>query len=362
MRFTGISLQNFRNIELATLTFSDAREWIQGSNGQGKSNLLEALGLLTNVRSFRTSDLRSLIRWDCAEAVIVYAIEHETHGNTAVEIRLNKTQKVIEWDGRRQMRLSDFIGHFPTVTLSGQDLQILRGGPVLRRRFLDMALSSTSVSYLNILKTYSKILSERNALLKQRASVPELEAFDGLLVQSGVALIRARAEAIESLEILLKRIYEQIACGDELPVLRYQPDLKINQTDDFLKILGDSRERDFVLASTQRGPHRDDFRLGLEGHSAREFASEGQQRTLMLALRLAQAEYAQALCHVRPIILLDDVLGELDAQRRHLFWRAIHPDWQVFSTATQSPIDDPDCPAANWKQWMVSDGGFCRDS
>lgn len=359
MRITGVSLQDFRNIALTRIHFTSTAQFIIGPNGQGKTNLLEAIGMIAALRSFRTSEAKALVRWGQKQARIIVEVEHEMLGDCRLDIHLNGARKDVTLDGEPLARLGDIIGRFPAVPLSSQDLQLLRGGPALRRRFIDLAISSGDSSYFESLRRYTHTLKGRNALLKSGQLRGGMAAFEHLLAGAATDLIRRRANVVSELNEMLKAAYNRIAPESEEPELEYKPDLSATDTAAYLEELQRHRQRDLALQSTSRGPHRDDMEIRLKGHEAREFASEGQQRGLVLALRLAQAGWLQRQTSIVPVILADDILNELDRQRRESFWRVLNPDTQVIATGTTEPDA---LQGRNWEFLQVSGGIFSHRS
>ncbi len=351
-----ISLQHFRNIPLAALTFSGPRQFLVGANGQGKTALLEAAGFITALRSFRTAETKLLVAHGQPEATVVCTVEHEQRGATDLTIKLRSGSKDVWMDKERVMRLADFLGNFPTVAFSSQDQQLIRGSPSVRRRWLDLTLAAMDPGYLQALQDYHRALAGRNALLKQGAPADQLAAFERPLAAHGALLMHARAAGLASLAEDLTAAYAQLADQAEPAGFAYAPDLAEAEEAALLARFAAGRGRDAQLRSTLAGPHRDDFDFILQGRTAKDFASEGQQRSLVLALRLAQAAYFQRRSGVRPVLLADDVLGELDPGRRRRFWSAIAPETQVIATGTTLPPDDE--AGGAWQVFPVHAGTF----
>jgi DNA replication and repair protein RecF len=354
MRLRRITLQHFRNIMLAELALAGPRQFFHGANGQGKTNLLEAVGLVTALRSFRASDARLLIAHGQREAAIGLEVEHERLGVTRVVIRLRADGKEVACDGERVTRLGDYLGRFPTVVFSSQDLQLVRGAPAARRRWLDLTLAAMDADYLAALQTYHRALAERNSLLKLGRPDDELAAFEPPLASAAATLAAKRAVGAAELAVHLAVAYARLADGAETPALRHAPDLAAGDAAAWLAVLTKNRERDRQWRATIAGPHRDDLELTLDGRAARDFGSEGQQRALMLALRLAQAEFFRTRSGVEPLLLADDMLGELDPARRRRFWAALGEGRQVLATGTQLP----DAEVGAWQQFAVAGGVF----
>lgn len=359
MNLRRITLQHVRNIPSASLTLEGPRQFVAGLNGQGKTNLLEAIGFITALRSFRTSDTRLMIAHGQQEAAMGFELDHARRGPTRVTIRLRAGSREVMVDNEKMIRLGDFLGQFPTVVFSSQDQQLIRGSPAGRRRWLDLTLAATDASYLRLLQSYHRALADRNALLKRGASDAELEAFERLLAGNGAGLIVARSEGLGRLAGRLQEAYARIATVDssERVGFVYAPHCDATRAEVLAARLEAGRARDVQFRSTLSGPHRDDFEFTLDGRPAREVASEGQQRSMVLALRLAQADWFREHAGTPPLILADDVLGELDARRRRGFWSAIPDDWQVIATGTENP----DSHGQPWQMFTVANGRFSAD-
>ncbi|HUG10244.1 MAG TPA: DNA replication and repair protein RecF [Opitutaceae bacterium] len=350
-----IAVQGFRNIALATMDLAGGCAAFVGANGQGKTNLLEAVGFVTALRSFRQPDARLLIGHGMPEAGIFLRLEHEKSGPTDVTIRLRPGGKEIVVDGAGVTRLGDFLGKFPTVTFCFQDIQLIRGSPSARRRFLDLVLAAMDSNYLDALQRYHKALAGRNALLKSAAGSSEIAAFEHPLSDAAVRLIAGRESGVAILSRMLADAYRVIVPEGETPEFAYEADAVETDAGVYAGALAGLREQDRIMRNTQRGPHRDDFSLRIDGRSARDFGSEGQQRSLVLALRLAQLAYFYERSGVRPVALADDVLGELDPGRRRRFWSALDSCQQVLATGTLVP----DVPAhGGWQVFTVEHGDF----
>ncbi|OIR07238.1 DNA replication and repair protein RecF [mine drainage metagenome] len=338
MRLGSITVQDFRNLAPNRLEFSGRRQFLVGGNGQGKTNLLEAVGLLTALRSFRASDHRLLIAHGRQEAGVACELEHERLGATRVRLSLRGDGKDAWIDQERIGRMGDFLGVFPTVVLCSQDQQLIRGGPGVRRRWLDLTLAATDRGYLAALQTYHRALAERNALLRTGEARAELGAFEASMAPAAAELIRRRTKGLEELSAVVRGAYSQVSGEPGQAGIGYRPDMREEGTVEAIaRRLSDGRDRDLRLRSTTMGPHRDDFDFLIDDRPARDFGSEGQQRLLVVALRLAQAAWFRQCTGVEPVLLADDVVGELDPERRSRFWAALPPDRQVIATGTELP-------------------------
>jgi DNA replication and repair protein RecF len=354
MRFHSVTLENFRNLPLVRIGLTGRRTFLCGANGQGKSNFLEALGYVTALRSFRGAEPRALVAVGQPQGGLALVIEHERFGESRVTISLGPDGREVQWEQGRVTRLADFIGRFPTVVFSSQDNQFLRGSPSVRRRWLDLTLAAMDGEYLAALQGYTRAVAERNMLLKKGGrDAASLSAFEHEAAGHGVKLSAKRTAGVAALGERFQQAHARLVPEGEAAGLAYAPDFLPVGHAEFAAMLVESRPRDLLLKTTGRGPHRDDLELVLNDRPARLFASEGQQRCLVLALRLAQAAYFKAAGGVEPVLLCDDVLGELDPVRRQLFWSALGDDSQVIATGTVLPAE-----GGEWQILQVKSGAI----
>jgi DNA replication and repair protein RecF len=355
-----LTLRDFRNIPHARLSFEGRRQFFAGANGQGKSNLLEAAGFLTALRSFRAADSRHLIMHDRPEAGMAFMVAREESVPERIAIKVRRDGKELWYDTTRMTRLADHVGKYPTVVFSSQDLQLIRGAPALRRRWLDLTLASMDPIYLDALQVYGRALAGRNSLLRRvdAGVARELTAFDRILAPAGARIVEMRAVRVAELAAETSAAYARMSEGSEAGTLHYESALMGVSADGILALLESGRARDIQMRTSLVGPHRDDLRFDVGSAGARDFASEGQQRSLMLALRLAQAAWFHRCSRVRPVLLADDVLGELDPGRRDRFWAALDPDSQVIATGTTLP----DTSLGAWQVFTVAGGVVSPES
>lgn len=359
MRLRRLTLQNLRNIPLAEFCFSGRQQFFVGQNGQGKTNLLEAVGVVTALRSFRTADTSLLIAQGKREGALAAEFDHEKYGPSRVVITLRSGGKEVTCDGERITRLADFLGRFPTVVFSSQDQQLIRGAPASRRRWLDLALAGTDHVYLDVLTRFHRALEGRNQLLKRQAAAAELAAFEAPLSEAAAALLDARRAGVDMLAPHVAAAYAVISADAEPATLAYEADTTPGAGDAAAWRLHfeKNRPRDLQFRSSLSGPHRDDLALKIGGRIAKDYGSEGQQRSLVLALRLAQVSHIRAATGVEPVLLADDVLGELDPARRRRFWTALGEERQVLATGTQMP----DAELGAWELFRVEAGEFAPE-
>lgn len=354
MRLRRITLLHFRNVALADLALSGRQQFFLGPNGQGKTSLLEAIGFITALRSFRTADNKLLIAHGQKEAAIACDLEHEKRGETRLVIRLRAGGREVTCDGEKVKRFSEYLGLFPTVVFSSEDQQLVRGAPAGRRRWLDLTLAAMDGSYMAALQNYHRALTGRNNLLRRGGSTDEIEAFEQPMAVAAAELVTRRTAGVSALQLHASAAYAKISDGRETAALAFARDADATTAAEWQALFADNRPRDLVLKTTGAGPHRDDVELALDGRPARHFGSEGQQRSFVLALRLAQMDFFYERSGVQPVLLADDVLGELDGTRRARFWASLGEGRQVIATGTSLPADD----LGRWAMFTVKAGSF----
>ena len=329
-----LKLRDFRNYGRMEADFAPGFHLLLGDNAQGKTNILEAIYLLATLRSFRGVGGAQLVRHGCKG----YFVGAQVMARTGHDIKMywSSTERQLSLDGKPVRKLVDYLGTFRAVVFCTEDVQLVKGAGRLRRRFLDLLLSQTHPVYLPLLQRYAAALRSRNALLKQ--PVPDTSALEGFthqLIESGTELMRWRRELLPKITPLASESYQRVAGDAEKFTLQYQPSVR----HDFAVELARNRAREKALRSTLLGPHRDELQLRLDGQSAAQYGSEGQKRSIAIALKMTQAEYLSAVHGAPPVLLIDDIMGELDARRRAGFLplldRAHHSRSQVFMTSTE---------------------------
>ncbi len=359
MHLAHLRLRDFRNYARLDVDFVPGFHLLLGDNAQGKTNILEAIYLIATLRSFRGVGGAQMIR----HGQKGYFVGGKVVGQGEHDIKMywSNTERSLTLDAQPVRKLTDYLGVLRTVVFCTEDLQLVKGAARARRRFLDLLLYQTHPTYLPLLQRYTRALRSRNALLKQPAPDPvALDGFSRELVKAGEEIIRLRRELVPKLSPLARLAYRRLSNEAEELRLDYQPSVKR----DFNVELAQSRQREAAYRSTLIGPHRDDLQLLLNDRSAAQFGSEGQKRTLAIALKLAQAEYLTGLHGAPPVLLIDDIMGELDAKRRNAFLpllqRAEQAHGQVFMTATEEHW--PAEPAQALQRWRVKEGTLLREA
>lgn len=359
MHLAHLRLRDFRNYARLDVDFFPGFHLLLGDNAQGKTNILEAIYLMATLRSFRGVGGAQMIRHGAKGYFVGGNVVGQ--GDHDIKIYWSARERKIGLDGQPVKKLTDYFGTLRTVVFCTEDLQLVKGTARGRRRFLDLLLAQTQPGYLPLLQRYMHAVRNRNALLKQRVvDEAALESFSAELVKLGNDLIRARRELIPKFSPLARLAYRRISNDAEELRIEYQPSVK----NDFAVELAQSRAREKTFRATLVGPHRDDLHLLQNGKSAAQFGSEGQKRTLAIALKMAQAEFLTGIHGSPPILLIDDVMGELDAKRRSgllpLLERSHQARGQVFMTCTEE--NWPQELGRELKRWRVLAGSLSPDA
>ncbi len=303
---------------------------ISGANAQGKTTLLEAVLFAATTKSHRTSADDELCRHG-AEGFHVRLDGARAAGPVTLEANWWRGAKRFKVNGVAQTRLSDLLGRINVVFFSPDDMALVKGAASVRRRFLDMELSQIQPACLNALQQYRQALRQRNELLRAAAPQSDLvEVWDVQLDRHGRVLMEARAEFIGELSALAGEMYHAVAGGERLSVA-YQPDVRDG---DITSALARHRASDLRQRMTTHGPHRDDLEILIDGKPARAFGSQGQQKTAVLALRLAEVGLMRRRTGELPVLMLDEVLAELDPDRARRLFAALPGGVQALVTTT----------------------------
>lgn len=332
MKVLRLSWKNYRNLTAGELIPCPGVNVIFGDNAQGKTNLLESLWLFTGERSFRGAKDAELIRREETSARLELQFESEGREQSAV-ISVADGRRSAELNGVPKGRCSALIGKLCAVVFSPEHLSLVSGGPVLRRDFLDTALCQIRPGYAALLSGYQKTLAQRNALLKDIPRHAELmdtlEIWDARLCQFGERVTRRREAYLKALEQPASDFYSGISGNRERLLLSYR-----KSAENLAEALKQCRRDDIVSGHTGAGPHRDDIEISVDGMDARAYASQGQKRSAVLALKLAEAELLTRAAEEKPVVLLDDVMSELDAGRQDYLLNRL-TEFQVFLTCCE---------------------------
>lgn len=350
-----------RNLLPLELEFNPKINLLLGDNGQGKTNLLEAIYFLATSRSFRTSQEQEIIQLGAAGIYLSGEVS-AAGGESKVELLYHPPHKEAKINGKSLPRLIDLIGHLRVVLFSVEDMAIIKGGPHLRRRFMDIGISQTDPVYLNDLQKYIRILKQRNRLLSEirdgRGYKDLLDSFDESLVKTGRAIISKRRLMMTQINPMANHIHQEISGRSGELQLEYKPRV---EEDNFVNYLREKRGEEINRGLSLIGPQRDDLIFTLDGKNARAFASEGETRTIAICLRLASLKYIYEQSGEYPVLLLDDVFSELDEHRKQYLVNSLQGDIQTFITTADEHILE-DLPLANSSIFRVKKGEVLGES
>lgn len=345
MYIKKLKLVHYRNYDQLDLTFTDGINLIIGENAQGKTNMMEAIYLLAFTRSYRTSKDKEIIQWDQNYAKIEGTIIKRNQ-QFPLEIQLSAKGKKAKLNHLEQRRLSDYIGALNIVMFAPEDLNLVKGSPQIRRRFIDMEIGQIQPIYIYHLGQYQKILKQRNHLLKslQRKQTDNLVMLDVLteqLIEHACLVIDRRFLFLELLRRWAIPIHKRISQGREQLEINYQATIDVLETDNKEKISNiywekfkKNRDKEIERGTTLYGPHRDDLIFYVNERNVQNFGSQGQQRTTALSLKLAEIELIKQEVGEYPVLLLDDVLSELDQYRQSHLLDTIQGKVQTFVSTT----------------------------
>jgi DNA replication and repair protein RecF len=318
-------LHHFRNYTQAEIHFSPGVNWITGKNGQGKTNLLEALYLLSTGRSFRTYQLSQLIQKGASFFYLEAEIEKEGVNQT-LKLSFDGENKKVQYNASTYSHFTPLIGLLPHVLYAPEDIALIGGAPLFRRKFLDLQLAQLDPLYLHHLARYHKAMRQRNELLKRKTE-EAIDPWEEMMAHSAEYLMQQRTEMIAQLQGPLNEKMQEISDGADPIEIHYQSSLK--QGDDFLKYWQKTRRKDLHIGTTLSGPHRDDVHFSMQGLSAKAFASEGQKHSIIASLRLCQWKHLSGM----PLMSIDDFGAHLDQGRQTKFEQQLATLGQIFLTS-----------------------------
>ena len=330
MECNKIKIQNFRNIEAAEIEFDRGVNILAGDNAQGKTNLLEAIGFTALGKSFRTSHEEEMIRFGEEMAEISLDFTDSVRRQNITVRMMKGHRRRIEHNRVKVSRLSDIVGAFRTVLFCPEHLSLIKDGPAERRNYLDIAISQLYPVYLKSLQRYNQILKQRNQLIRRaeedrKTFCDTVEFWSRQLASEAAVIARYRVQYLKKAEEHICACFAEMTDSREAPIVVYagashkapEEYLDIKETERvYFELLMSHHDREIGAGSTLWGIHKDDIEISINGKPARAFASQGQQRSLALAMKLAEGEVCAEICGEKPVFLFDDVFSELDASRR----------------------------------------------
>lgn len=345
----SIEFTNFRNIELEKIELEPGINVIHGENAQGKTNILEGIYLFARGKSFRAFKDRELVRFGCDGAMLKLSFEKRDGENElGVEIPKSGSKRFYK-NKIRADKTADIIGEFRAVLFCPSHLGIIKDAPSVRRRFLDVAISQLRPIYIKMLAKYNSVMEQRNSILKlepekRRQYESMLEVYSDELASLCADIADMRIDYIKKLDHWMSIFFEEMMRGKETPKITYETNAKENDFESreslknrYLSLLKDNLEREYKNGATLYGIHKDDLKIELNGRDARFYSSQGQSRSLALAMKMAEGEISREYTGEYPVFLFDDVLSELDENRRRFILSKIEKR-QVIMTSCE-PLD-----------------------
>lgn len=340
-----LTVTNFRNYKKATMKFENQVNVILGENAQGKTNLLESIYVLAIAKSHRTSRDKELIKWDEEYAKIEGRVHKRTQ-SVSLEFIISSKGKKAKINSLEQKKLSSYIGTLNAVMFAPEDLNLVKGSPQVRRRFIDMEIGQVAPVYMHELNQYQHILQQRNHLLKQFHHDRDknnimLDILTSQLIDVAVKITERRFQFLKMLQKWAEQIHHGISRGLESLKIQYNPSVDVSEDMDLSKMVevyyekfAKLKEKEIERGLTLAGPHRDDMQFFVNGKDVQVYGSQGQQRTTALSVKLAEIELIKSEVGEYPILLLDDVLSELDDYRQSHLLNTIQDKVQTFVTTT----------------------------
>jgi DNA replication and repair protein RecF len=331
-----LAVEGLRNLEPQQVPLSPGLNLLFGDNAQGKTNFLEAVGLVCTARSFRQSPNAEIIRFGQESASVTAELDGAgSESPRTLRIALDRRFKYAFVDRYKVPQMAEYLAQsVPAVCFRSESLGLGRGAPELRRQFLDQLLVSATPAFLGVLRRYQRALLQRNTALKASWNAAELAGFEAELASSGLRILERRLRLVEELGRQAAEFQKEL--GETLSV-RYRRSLDGSLDEErYLATLKEEREQDRRAGFTRRGPHRDDLELGLDGRALRRYGSQGQVRSVVLSLKVAEIEIVSSARGTRPVLILDDVSADLDERRREKLFDYVAKDLQAFVSTTEA--------------------------
>lgn len=359
MKIDKIVFENFRNLKTGELVADSGINVIYGENAQGKTNLLEAIWMFSGAKSFRGAKDASLIKKQADFAKL--SLDFTSNGRQQTAQLTIKNGRSAQLNGIKLKTISELAGNFKAVVFSPTHLSFIKDGPAERRRFLDMAICQLWPKYIPLYQEYMRAVTQRNLVLKDAKFHTQLydmlDAYEVEIAKKGSQIIAYRKKYIELIKKYAVEIYDGISGGKEKFGIEYITVENGENASFLLKALNENRKNDIFAGSTSIGPHRDDLLILISDMAARQFASQGQQRSAVLALKLAEAAVLKDIGGEQPVALLDDVMSELDIFRQDYILNHIK-DWQVFITCCDASSASR---LENGARFMMKDGVLTKE-
>ncbi len=353
MWIKSVKISNFRNYDLEKIDFDKNINLLYGKNAQGKTNIIEAIFLCTIGKSFRTSKEKEMIKIDSSNSFVEMEYsKKDRDGKIRIEL---SNKKSVYINGIKIKKLSDLLGKLNAVIFNPDDINILKGGPQNRRKFMDIMISQLRPNYMHILSLYLKTVEQRNNYLRQireqSADSSMLDIWDEKLCEYAIQINNYRKEYIDKIQDKIQEVHSQITSDKELINIEYISDCF--EKESYLKLLKERRKLDIIKGFTTKGIHRDDFVIYINEKQVNIYGSQGQHRTVILSLKLSELNIVRDEIGESPILLLDDFMSELDSTRRQNFLEKIENAQVIITCTDKLDIENKDILIYNVKDGKV---------
>ncbi len=328
---------SYRNLKDLSINFSPGLNFISGRNGHGKTNILEALYILSTSKSYRTADLKECSTWGSA-GFYISADVSKAVSDTRLELTVDGRKKNFSVNEKRVSSPGDFLGELLCISFFPEDLEIIKGGPAERRRFLDKHIIDLAPRSIDTYRDYNKALKSKNSLLRAgRTNLDLLEPWNQILAETGSKISKLRETACARLQLSADLIHQQFGLSDGNIALNLQSNF-CDDVQENLKVLRSAYQKECILKSARVGVHRDELLINHGQIESRSYASQGQTRSLVLSLKIGALRLLEEEFQDSPLILLDDVDSELDSKRKELFYQLLlNSNRQIIITGTEEP-------------------------
>ena len=360
MILNKIKLINFRNYENIEITFSPELNFITGNNGSGKTNILEAISLISNLKSFRNIPDNSLIRWNEASYYCFGEISGSEYSKFEVgySLQSGKPKKKIKIDSAEIKRISDYYGKFITVNFIPTDINIINGAPEARRRYFDSVISKIYPKYIDELNKYRDVCFSRNVLLKkikdESSDIKQLEVWNKLYAEKASSILQTRKSFINQFNELFMNNYFKISNEEQSPAINYFSTFKSEDSENIYREIIRNFNNDLRRGSTLLGPHKDDYIIKNENLLFSNYASQGQKRTASICFKLSEVDIIKKIRGKKSVILIDDIFSELDENRRNSMIDLLHGEGQIIFTMVNNYYKGTF--SMNTKSFLVNNG------
>jgi len=356
----SLKLYNFRNLTDQNIPLSPIINLVYGKNGQGKTNLVEAISFVSSGKSFRTQALKDLVGWG-KESASVFAIVGQSDAEFEMGVSIENGSRRVFVNAEELKTLTKYVGRLICVAFSPSDLELVKGAPIERRRFIDRHLVDINPNLMSHFLSYSKALKNKNQLLMTQSAAPKMiEPWNILLSQAGFEIYQARSEFLSHLQDQVNSIHAQFAKADgEIGFVlknNYFEAANSPSAENLFQALNQNFARELRQKTSVIGPHRDDLLISFNGHNSRAYASQGQARSIVLSMKLGVIETIEKRRGESPVVLLDDVDSELDSGRSRQFFEMVMKNRrQLFITGTDSRLSSV-CEAEPFQLMQLEDG------